>query len=458
MVSCLSVVNICGIMTTTNALYNLYRVYADVCYSCIDKSSSAELTETINSMYLWYRGSNECYVFLDDIVGSERMLRDGTMRYEVAPQSFRASRWFTRGWTLPELLAPSSVYFYDQDGNLIASRSEHHNMISGATGIHSDYLLGKKYIWEASIAQRMSWAATRRTTRLEDRAYSLLGIFDVNLPLLYGEGTKAFLRLQLAIIQQSNDQSIFAWGMDRYAISQFGILAQSPANFRSSESVVSARSATSNFAEPIQVTNRGISYFYTTSANDLMPNLWLFSGTRDPGLRQIQLPCAIEQQSNENTNITLHIEPAEGSLRGSFTRVRVIQRRRPTISISRLLSTLLIRENKVHIAYTQHLETREGTVRVEEKGNRSKVDKLGESIVRPALLTLRVVGSFALCLLCGLAVMIDWNWNAMLIFGGLIWARELAKGSPVFIWHEDVLVVCLGAALQTKYSRSSRPT
>ncbi|KAK5125276.1 hypothetical protein LTR85_000952 [Meristemomyces frigidus] len=149
--------------------------------------------------------------------------------------AFRASRWFKRGWTLQELLAPSSVLFYCKDGDdctYIGTRENLSAQISDATGIGEEYL--KDYtpeqtvadhlknearqqtirrIQSASVARRMSWAAEReKTTRPEDTAYSLLGIFGVNMPLLYGEGkARAFTRLQLAIIAQSDDDSIFAW-------------------------------------------------------------------------------------------------------------------------------------------------------------------------------------------------------------------------------------------------------
>ena len=165
---------------------------------CIDKTSSAELSEAINSLYAWYEQSRECYVFLDDV---------------NTYNEFRDSRWFTRGWTLQELLAPSSVLFYSGDGPFLGSRSDLAMKIAKATGIQSHYILKEQTLTQASVAQRMCWASARQTTRLEDIAYSLLGIFQVNMPLLYGEGSKAFIRLQLAIIETSDDDSVFAWGL-----------------------------------------------------------------------------------------------------------------------------------------------------------------------------------------------------------------------------------------------------
>jgi hypothetical protein len=173
-------------------------VWVDTC--CIEKSSSAELSEAINSMFLWYREAKVCYAYLQDVsalvIGNERI----------------QSRWFERAWTLQELLAPESVIFYSSDWNFLGTKDDHlKSAISWATGIEEEYLSGKQLKW-ASIAKRMSWAPKRNATRGEDIAYSLFGIFDVQMPLLYGEGKwKAFLRLQEEIMKSSNDHTLFAW-------------------------------------------------------------------------------------------------------------------------------------------------------------------------------------------------------------------------------------------------------
>jgi hypothetical protein len=121
------------------------------------------------------------------------------------------SRWFTRGWTLQELIAPRLVYFFGQSWNYIGALSNLIRRVSSITNIQTDVLDGSRPLSDLSVARRLSWAAERKTERIEDQAYSLFGIFDVNMPLLYGEGRKAFLRLQEEIIRQSTDQSIFAW-------------------------------------------------------------------------------------------------------------------------------------------------------------------------------------------------------------------------------------------------------
>lgn len=174
-------------------------VWIDTC--AIDKSSSADLSESINSMFAWYQNAKICYSYLSDYVGD-----------------LSKCRWWSRGWTLQELLAPKQVEFFGQpavaEGRWVplGSRSFLCDEVVRVTGIPAPYLKGPGKIESASIAQRMSWASRRQTTRVEDTAYCLLGIFGVNMPLLYGEGQRAFLRLQEEIIKSSTDQSIFVWG------------------------------------------------------------------------------------------------------------------------------------------------------------------------------------------------------------------------------------------------------
>ncbi|KAF2208075.1 hypothetical protein CERZMDRAFT_21249, partial [Cercospora zeae-maydis SCOH1-5] len=182
----------------------LQYAWIDTC--CIEKRSSAELQEAINSMYHWYSRSNVCYVFLTDARES------GVSRIDNA---FTRCLWFSRGWTLQELLALKYVYFYDKDWQLLGDKRSLQCWISRAAGIDGDVLRGDYSLQQCSVAMRMSWAARRHTTRVEDRAYSLLGLFDVNMPMLYGEGSKAFMRLQEEIIKTNNDQSIFVWESDQ---------------------------------------------------------------------------------------------------------------------------------------------------------------------------------------------------------------------------------------------------
>lgn len=122
------------------------------------------------------------------------------------------SRWFTRGWTLQELIAPANLIFFSMDWRPLGTKSQLHNILSSITGIEKKFL-NSDNLELASIAKKMSWAASRRTSRIEDIAYSLLGIFDVNMPLIYGEGKKAFKRLQEELLKtRTDDHSLFAWG------------------------------------------------------------------------------------------------------------------------------------------------------------------------------------------------------------------------------------------------------
>ena len=223
-------------------------VWIDTC--CIDKSSSSELSEAINSMYRWYQDTLVCYAYLADVTIGDRGLCDLS-----AEREFHESRWFTRGWTLQELLAPKDVVFYDKDWREFGSKSSLMAQISLVTGIQQCHMVDTN---TASAAQKMSWASRRKTTRVEDLAYSLLGIFDVNMPLLYGEGKKAFTRLQQEIVKMSDDGSVFAWTATDLVES--GMFALSPKAFAESGNVVQIVGSHLLYVRrtPYTVTNRGL--------------------------------------------------------------------------------------------------------------------------------------------------------------------------------------------------------
>jgi hypothetical protein len=169
--------------------------YAWVDTCCIDKTSSAELSEAINSMYRWYQQSAICYVFLEDfseLRPERKWWERAETDTEMLVRQLRSCRWFTRGWTLQELIAPSCVEFYDTHWTHIGTRMNLQKAISAITGIPLPVLTATKAPQEYNVAVRMSWAAKRQTTRLEDEAYCLIGLFDVNMPMLYGEGRRAF--------------------------------------------------------------------------------------------------------------------------------------------------------------------------------------------------------------------------------------------------------------------------
>jgi hypothetical protein len=182
----------------------LQYFWIDTC--CIDKSSSAELTEAINSMFRWYREADKCYVYMSDLSIYDQDVINHQPSWESA---FLKSRWFTRGWTLQELLAPTSLEFFSADGRRLGDKRSLEQQIHRITGIPVEALRGNP-LSSFSVTERMSWAAKRNTTRKEDRAYCLLGIFDVHIPLIYGEGEKAFTRLKEEIDKYSKGK-LFAF-------------------------------------------------------------------------------------------------------------------------------------------------------------------------------------------------------------------------------------------------------
>ena len=199
-----------------------------------------------------------------------------------AEEEMESSAWFTRGWTLQELLAPLKVVFYNQHWEKLGTKHTLSTLLTSRTGIDDAILSNKEPPSNRSIAQRMSWASQRATTRVEDIAYCLLGIFDVAMPLLYGERGKAFFRLQEEILKKSNDHSLFAWPIHRD--NQPGLLADSPAAFAGCQQVVTRFSdwpravavgmPNRKYAEkPYSMTNRGLSIRMT--AVQVRPDTYL---------------------------------------------------------------------------------------------------------------------------------------------------------------------------------------
>ena len=184
--------------------------WIDTC--CIDKRSSAELSEAINSMYKWYQNAEICFAYLNDVDRGDDMEPLCHLGGSgVVHSDFYESLWFTRGWTLQELIAPKVLVFYNKWWERIGTRTELAEKISSRTGIHHSILCHQHELASFSIAQRFSWAANRKTSRAEDRAYSLLGLLDIQMPLLYGEGHRALRRLQEHLLTRCKDDSLFAW-------------------------------------------------------------------------------------------------------------------------------------------------------------------------------------------------------------------------------------------------------
>ncbi|KAI0702588.1 heterokaryon incompatibility protein-domain-containing protein, partial [Earliella scabrosa] len=192
-------------------LHGYQWAWIDTC--CIDKTSSAELEETINAMFRFYSLSQVCYAYLDDAYDQDPARvrqRAHDPGYEKNDEIARA-RWHKRGWTLQELIAPRNVHFLSQNWTYIGSKTDLAWGLERITGIPASILKFEQRLEEVSVARRMSWAANRKTTRIEDEAYCLMGIFGVSMSTLYGEGTRAFERLQQEIMRHSPDTTLFAW-------------------------------------------------------------------------------------------------------------------------------------------------------------------------------------------------------------------------------------------------------
>ncbi|KAK3316850.1 heterokaryon incompatibility protein-domain-containing protein [Apodospora peruviana] len=225
--------------------YGLEYIWIDTC--CINKSSSAELAEAINSMFQWYKDAEICFAFISDLSNTDL--------------DARLCRWFTRGWTLQELIAPSNLVFFNKDWKYIGTKVKLRHVVEVITGIDRRILVGSEPLSSVSLAKRMSWAATRETTRVEDKAYCLLGIFNVNMTMIYGEGPKAFIRLQEEILRKTTDLSLFAWkaldNLDSRSSGYRGILAQSPAEFLTCGDII-LNDDQFRFRGEISLTNRGV--------------------------------------------------------------------------------------------------------------------------------------------------------------------------------------------------------
>ncbi|KAI6380301.1 hypothetical protein MCOR25_001729 [Pyricularia grisea] len=212
--------------------HGLRYLWVDTC--CIDKTSSAELSEAINSMFAWYRDAALCFAYLEDV--PSRQLRD--------------SRWFTRGWTLQELIAPREMVFCSSDWNEVGkkSSSEFCELLANITGVDGRVLRGNINLDEISVANRMRWAVNRKTTRREDMAYCLMGIFSVNMPLLYEE-----------IMRETDDHSIFAWAAQPGSNNPLhGLLASSPAAFANTQTIRCLPPLQTSDSVPMGMTNQGL--------------------------------------------------------------------------------------------------------------------------------------------------------------------------------------------------------
>jgi len=287
---------------------DLDYIWIDTC--CIDKTSSVELSEAINSMYLWYKHAAVCYVYLAD-VSTDRTTGAASPSKELY-MDFYDSGWFTRGWTLQELLAPRDVKFFSQGWHYLGSKDEYSELICRRTKIEVDFLLGARPLGTASIAKRMSWSARRRTTRHEDLAYCMMGIFSVNMPLLYGEGgQKAFLRLQEEIMRDSDDESLFAWkDPNIHPSTLHGLLADHPSafDFEEASSIVCYTKRDYENGHGWNSTNRGLVIELYVGKHKLLKGDYYDAALNCPDPRRDQrgyIGILLQPQDNRPTNSTL---------------------------------------------------------------------------------------------------------------------------------------------------------
>lgn len=289
--------------------------YAWVDTCCIDKTSSAALSEAINSMFRWYKLSSFCFAHLFDLrresVALDEEDEDERQREERLVEHMADSLWFTRGWTLQELIAPEEVEFYDRGWQLRGDKRLLREEISNITGIDVGVLLNSELLSTVAVGRRMSWASGRETTRVEDGAYCLLGIFDINMTMIYGEGANAFLRLQEEIAKRSNDLSLFAWtahidqnghpsrvndqrplpwmhGHQEYR----GILAKSPSEFSNCRDLSTCRDQIAPMKEFVMSNNgclRIETYLAPARGKDYLFSLDCTDGTLDRDRREKRL-------------------------------------------------------------------------------------------------------------------------------------------------------------------------
>lgn len=209
-------------------------------------------------MFRWYREAGVCYAYLaDDPDGAVAVDKRGQL---TVSSTFVNSRWFTRGWTLQELLAPKNVVFFSQNWRPLGSKNTLQHPLAQITGVPADYLVGNKPLWVASVAERMSWMSKRVTQRAEDMAYSMLGMFNIFMPFSYGDGTGAFLRLQEAIMKKIDDHSIFCWEWDHTVDPLWvSVFAPSPRAFANSAKYSPKLWDNGDAAAPYYIRNGGLS-------------------------------------------------------------------------------------------------------------------------------------------------------------------------------------------------------
>ena len=318
----------------------LQYFWIDTC--CIDKSSSTELQEAINSMFRWYRDAAKCYVYLAD-VSRPALDADGKSSQLPWESSFRKSRWFTRGWTLQELVAPASVEFFSKEGEQLGNKRSLERHIHEVTGIPVKALQGSP-LSDFSVPERMSWAEKRETTRKEDKAYSLLGIFDVHMPLIYGEGReKAFKRLREEIDKASKGK-LLSYHLHSYEMKMHSSVRKILTGIGTKREDFSVAFSLSDVSEIEQFVAREeeLAEIHRTLRGDGSRRTVVLHGLGGIGKTQLTIAYAKRHKDNYSAIFWLNIKD-EDSLKQSFAKAaKQILRDHPSAS---RLSSVDIKEN-----------------------------------------------------------------------------------------------------------------
>lgn len=335
---------------------DLKWIWIDTC--CINKDSQSELAEALNSMFKWYREAKVCFAYLFDVRRETSSKEHDVFRRQTRQDdphsedgvSSKHSVWFSRGWTLQELLAPKVIQFYDMDWNELGTRSELAQEIEGITKIDARYLReaheGGTQFRTVCIATKMSWMANRTTTRDEDMAYSMLGLFDVSMAPIPGEGgPRAFARLQKELLKNVLDESIFAWKMPKdrlgapstnagWASDEWGLLAPHPKCFDQSHGItINGEKIPRKIegSEPFALTRDGIRiphggvglktrYFFPIFMLILPFGIPLFVATllmrRKAKDITYPLNCWQVDRNGSRKRVTLHLRPVDRQRKG----------------------------------------------------------------------------------------------------------------------------------------------
>ena len=288
-------------------------LWIDTC--CIDKKSSAELSEAINSMFNWYREAVECYAYLEDV----RPTGNGSLVEQR--HDFSCSAWFTRGWTLQELIAPDRVLFCNSSWQIVGHKTSDDVPAHGSSElspnliheIHKITAIPERVLrWpdaytEYSMAQRLSWASGRISRRVEDESYCLLGLLQVHMPLLYGERQGAFIRLQQEILKNTTDESILAWRDPNPPFYELGtsLLADAPSCFRDSHSI--------RMSEDLRIPRITIQSGLVRIDSSAIDECYVLEEESDSTVHLVRLRCvsydAHEQRAVERPQSTADAEP-----------------------------------------------------------------------------------------------------------------------------------------------------